>query len=427
MSRIWAYLRQESLPNLYETQWWPHDKLLSYQKDRLKTLIDYAYKQIPAYRRKFDQARVKPKDICDIKDLHKLPITTREEMQDNPDFVNNDLITMTLYTGGSTGTTLKYFESFESGKIRWSAHLRGWRWSGYEYGKQRLAIVASAQGVVGGDQVLNLVGDLTEANIKSNVRLLMEYRPSRIRGYVSSLYIMARYCLDHGLEIDFVNSINTISENLYDFQRKTMEEAFGGKVFDEYVCNDGGACAWECEAHEGLHYSMERAIIEEVHGEAIVTDLWNKAMPFIRYRNGDAVKFLDKKCSCSRTLPLISVKGRLNDILISPKGPLSPSFLVHHSCGLVGADKKMKYFRSGIRTVQYIQKPGYKLNINLIRNEWCSDRELQAFAETIGEIAQGMSIEIRCVDDLPETAKGKRQFIINEDKDLQRMWGLAHP
>ena len=201
-----------------------------------------------------------------------------------------------------------------------------------------------------------------------------------------------------------------------------MEKAFSCEIFDEYVCNDGGASAWECEAHEGLHYFMERAIIEDVDGEMIVTDLWNKAMPFIRYKNGDSLTFLDKKCSCGRFLPLIKVKGRDNDIIITKKGVMSPSFLVHHGIGLVGIDKSDPKFRSGIRAIQYIQKPGYILEVNCIKNQWFCNSEIVELKNKLSEIAVGMEIKINFVEDISATKKGKRSFIINEDKELLRKW-----
>lgn len=427
LRKIINFFKYEKVVDLNQSQWWSYDKLREFQNKRLKRILAYAYENIPAYRKKFERARVTPEDIRGIEDLPKLPITTREEMQDNQDFVNKDLVTGKLYTGGSTGTTLRYFESFESRKIRGGVHIRGWRWNGYEHGKKKLAIISSAQGIVQGENTLNLLGDLSESNIKENLRQILEFRPQYIRGYVSSLYILAKYCIDHNIKIDFVESINTISENLYDFQRESIEQAFMGKVFEEYCCNDGGACAWECEAHEGLHYAMERAIIEEVNGEVIVTDLWNRAMPFIRYRNGDSVTFLKKECSCCRKLPLIKVKGRTNDILISPKGPISPTALMGHGVSTyssqIGALKKIKPFRSGIRSVQYVQKPGYKLQINLVKNDWCTEQEMQDFTESISEFVGDMDLDIRIVDTIPATSKGKRKFIINEDRELLEQWG----
>jgi len=409
---------------LLKSQYWTIVDLEDFQNRRLRKIVRYAYKNISGYKKKFDEAGIKPSDIMTRKDLYKLPIITREELQNNNSFINKKLICATLFTGGSTGTSLKYYESRESAFMRIESHHRGWLWNGYKPGK-RIAIIASSQGSICEENVLHLNGDLTEKNLKNNVKKLKKFKPQHLRGYTGSLYILAKYCLDNNIKIGGIESINPISENLYDFQREIIEKAFKCKVFEEYCCNDGGACAWECEEHNGLHYFMERAIIEEVNGEMIVTDLWNKAMPFIRYKNGDAIRFLDKKCKCGRNLSLIKVRGRTNDILISKKGPISPSFLIHHGIGLVGVDKKKTDFRGGIRAVQYIQKLGYLLRVNIIKNNWCTKETIQKFKRKLVEITHHMKLQINFVDDIPKTKKGKRAFIINEDKELLKKWKLV--
>ncbi|GAH67552.1 unnamed protein product, partial [marine sediment metagenome] len=90
--------------DLEKSQYWPIEKLEAFQNKRLRIIINYAYNNIPGYKVKFDKAGVKPEDIKSKDDLYKLPITTREELQDNPMFVNKKLVSDVLYTGGSTGT-----------------------------------------------------------------------------------------------------------------------------------------------------------------------------------------------------------------------------------------------------------------------------------------------------------------------------------
>ena len=407
--------------NLNESQYWSLNRLEDFQNERLRKIIKYAYEKIPGYRRKFNEANVKPGDIRTKNDLWKLPITTREELQNNTDFVNEKLISGTLYTGGSTGTSLKYYECYEGGQIRRDAHLRGWSWNGYVPGK-KLCVISSAQGMVAEKNTLNLIGELTTENLKMNLEKLLDFKPQHLRGYVNSLYILAKYCLENNIKLKGIESINPISEDLYDFQRELMENGFNCKVFEEYCCNDGGACAWECDAHEGLHSFMERAIIEDIDGEMIVTDLWNKAMPFIRYRNGDSVRFLNKKCSCGRELPLIKVKGRTNDILISKDGPISPTYIMHSWYDGSQFHSKSD-FRLGFRAIQYIQKKGHFVIINIVKNTNCTEKMIENFEKQLKDTFHGMSYQMTFVEDIPSSKKGKRNFIINEDKELLKKWG----
>lgn len=402
----------DDIINLEESQWWDFEKLREFQNKRLRIIMDYAYNNVKGYKKIFDDVNISPEDIKSISDLKKLPIITRKIFRNNPDFINEAKINSTLYTGGSTGESLKYYGCKEYDNIRMQAHRRGWKWNGYRGGK-KLAIIASAQGTVHGKNNLNISGDLRKEDLPKIVEELEKFKPDHIRGYVSSIYILANYLLSNNKKIP-VESVNPISENLYDYQRKVIEKAFG-PVFEEYCCNDGGACAWECSKHTFLHYAMERAIIEVVDGKMIVTDLWNKAMPFIRYENGDMVEFIDKKCSCGRELPLIKVKGRENDILITPFGEkISPTYLMYYGIGYQ-SDSNDNKFKNGFSAIQYIQQPGNILEINIIKNENFSNEQITDFKKFIDKIFKGMKININFVDKIKTTKSGKRRFIINND------------
>jgi len=92
---------------LQESQWWSKEKLEEYQIQQLSKLLNHAYKNVPYYRRVFDERGLKPKDIQDFKDLQKLPYLTKEIIQDNlPNLVARNYPRSKLRyatTGGSTG------------------------------------------------------------------------------------------------------------------------------------------------------------------------------------------------------------------------------------------------------------------------------------------------------------------------------------
>ena len=153
----------------------------------------------------------------------------------------------------------------------------------------------------------------------------------------------------------------------------------------------------------------------------IVTDLWNLAFPFIRYENGDAITFLARECSCGRHLPLMKVKGRADDILLTTEGPVSPAFLIHNTIG-PAAYSPHSNSKPGIRMVQLIQKPGYVVEVNLVKNAWCTSEEIAAFKNSLAEILPGMTILVNEVDDIRATRMGKRRFIWKEDQELLERW-----
>jgi phenylacetate-CoA ligase len=70
--------------NLNQTQWWTLQELFEFQENRLRKIVKYSYNHIPGYREKFNQAGVSPKQVRSLDDLSKLPIITRDELQNNP-------------------------------------------------------------------------------------------------------------------------------------------------------------------------------------------------------------------------------------------------------------------------------------------------------------------------------------------------------
>lgn len=63
-----------------------------------------------------------------------------------------------------------------------------------------------------------------------------------------------------------------------------------------------------------MHINMENVILEEVNGEAVVTNLLSRSFPIIRYKLGDYIKLAPEsfKCKCGRAHPvLLDVLGRV--------------------------------------------------------------------------------------------------------------------
>lgn len=405
--------------DLDNTQYWSKNEILSFQEERLRKIIKYSYENISAYRSRFDSKNLKPDDVRGIDDLWKIPILTRSEVQGNDGFINKKLIKGIMYTGGSTGEPLKYYDSRRAKIIRHECHRRGWAWNGYVYGK-KIVNISSSYGVNHEDNVLNIKYDLRLHNIKNIINKIEEFCPEHIRGNVSSLYVISKYVNDNKINLGVeLRSISTICENLYSFQREEIENAFKSKIFEEYVCNDGGACAWECEAHTGLHHAMERSIIENINDNMIVTDLWNLAMPFIRYSNGDSFTFLGDQCACGRRLDLIKVRGKNNDLIITPYGPVPPS----QSLSIwyeKDSNDISENFRYGVTSFQFVQKEFYVLIVYLVVNKNFNRIMLEKFKKKLEIIFKGMNIEIILVENLEKTIRGKTSFIINEDKNLLR-------
>jgi phenylacetate-CoA ligase len=280
---------------------------------------------------------------------------------------------------------------------------RGWNWAGYTKGK-RMASFLSGTGM-GNTALAGLIigGTINNANLERLVKQLKAYKPQHFYVLSTAAYIVAKYLLEHNDESLKVDSIITTGEPLYDWQREVIEEAFQCKVFDEWGSNDGANTGYDCSEHLGLHHAAERNIIEIVDGRIIATDLWNYALPFIRYENGDAGKWLDE-CSCNRKLPLLKIYGRMYDLILTPTEIVIPDILARPLLNLA----------IGIESFQIIQKSLDLVEIKVVKESNFSNLEFQKSLTEIKEILKELEVKVSFEDEIPLTPAGKRRFVINE-------------
>ena len=103
------------LRELEESQWWPREKILELQNQRLQHLIKQACVNVPYYRHVFYERGLKPEDIKTVDDLVKLPIITRKIVRDNfAEMIASDFPVkerVKLATGGSTGEPLTFYST----------------------------------------------------------------------------------------------------------------------------------------------------------------------------------------------------------------------------------------------------------------------------------------------------------------------------
>lgn len=400
--------------DLLKSQFWSYKDLIVYQNHHLQDIIYYAYNNISGYRDLWDKHKIKPDLVKTIKDLDLLPVVTRGMMQNIDKWTNKDMIKAKMRTGGSLSDPLTYYECVEGVDLRAQVHNRIWLWQGYDQKKDRRAIIASLRGNTGKKGLtLKISGNPDTMDIPKVLDQVKKFKPKQIRGYVSSLFIIAEWILKNGYEIS-VPSIDLISEQIYDDMRETIEKAFHATAFSEYVCCDSGAAGGSLDGTNNLYQAMERAVIRqdpETH-KMRVTDMINKATVFINYENGDKVDWLDRKEHNKRNLLPFVVTGRENDILVRPDGTkISPSFLLHWGSHIKTSKGYIKF-----KSIQYIQDSRDNLRVDVVKDKGYDEEDEQVLIKTLGDICRGMSIKINYVEETIRTVSGKLKFIINNIK-----------
>jgi phenylacetate-CoA ligase len=175
---------------------------------------------------------------------------------------------------------------------------------------------------------------------------LNAFHPKVLVAYASMAHLLAEEQFAERLRI--VPGFVFASSEVFTGQaRRRLEEAWGNKPFEVYAATEPAGIASECGQHRGMHLFEDLVITEVVDennkpvppgvdGERVlVTVLFSRTMPLIRYEMSDSVKPASSPhCPCGRPFALIDgIQGREEDVLRFPAtsgGQVSVQPIVSH-------------------------------------------------------------------------------------------------
>lgn len=415
-----------SLHFLLESQGWQTNELVAYQEERLRHLVRHAYENVPFYHDLFHKHNLVPSDINKIADLHKIPVINKIDLRKHPaDYylARNISIrkSIRLNSSGSTGSPFTYFITPDAYSLSYACAIRGWYWMGYRLGdtyaklsqNPRSGYYKKLQDLVTRSQYI-FIRDLTPENLNEVIKKLNHFRPGFIRCYPDPLLFLSGLIKDGNVLKYSPKAINTTGNILTTDTRKKIEEAFGAPVFDSYSC-EASAQFYEGPERKGYLASMEYAITEVLDnndtpatfGRHITTDLWNLAMPFIRYDTQDIIEKSEEDYNTKMHLASYrQIKGRNSDILVTPSG----KFLIVHTFTIF-----FEYFTEIIQ-FQVVQSKPDQVRILLVVNNKYDKKTETGIAAGLDElIGKDVDIEIKTVTEIPLLPSGKRKFIVRNE------------
>jgi phenylacetate-CoA ligase len=255
-------------------------------------------------------------------------------------------------TSGSSGTPF-YFAKDKSNHARtWALILNRYARHGIEYGKslqarfygipltgikyykEKLKDYFSAR-------VRFPIFDLSDEKLNQFTEVFKKRKFEYINGYTSSLVLYASYLIDKNIVLkDICPSLKVCfptSEMCSRFDRLILEKGFGVKVVNEYGCAEMDVLAFEDEnfdwimSNENVYFEIldesGEILPEGSEGRLIITSLFNKAMPFIRYELGDIASLKGYKNNHTILQNLI---GRTNEFAILPDGRKVPALTFYY-------------------------------------------------------------------------------------------------
>ena len=167
-----------------------------------------------------------------------------------------------------------------------------------------------------------------------------------INGYASSIVLFAKFLKQKNIILTTICPTLKVcvvtSEMLFDEDKTLLEKQFGVPIVNEYGASELDLIAFQSRsigANNDWRINSESLFVEILNeennvlpygkeGRIVITSLFNKAHPFIRYDLGD-IGVLDEKSTAKKPI-LKKLVGRTNAIAVLPSGKKSPGLTFYY-------------------------------------------------------------------------------------------------
>ena len=340
------YGRVKVYRRFVRNQYRPYAENINERDKRLYKIVMYAIKNVPFYHDFAKKNKLSFTVETITEDIKSLPIMTKEIIRkEGKRLYSKEKVKFhTETSGGSTGepVQLRHDDNL-SGLISGEYFLS---YAGYDIGDKVAVLWGSERDILAGSiglkaKVVNRLVKrrrflnsfmMDDETMRTYVKIINKWKPKVILAYVQSIFELAKFIEKEGLEVYSPGGGIVVSAGtLFQDWKQLIEKVFRCPVINQYGSRETPAIAISCKQNDELHVNtfinyveivdeMDQPLLDGEDGEIIVTNLYNKSMPLIRYRIGDIGALSSKKqCKCKLSLPKLKyVKGRTVNIFKSP-------------------------------------------------------------------------------------------------------------
>ena len=325
----------------YETL--SREEISKLQLERLQATVKHCMNS-PFYKKRFEEAGLKPEDIKSLDDIRKIPFTTKQDLRDTYPFgIASVPLRQCVRLHSSSGTTgnptvilhtKKDLDEWANQVARnlWMVGLRpddvfqnssGYGMFtgglGFQYGAEKLGMLTVPAAAGNSLRQIKFIKDFGTTAIHA------------VPSYVTRLYeVMQQEGVDPRRDTK-LKVLAIGAEPHSEEQRKRIEQMMGVKAYNSFGMSEmcGPGVGFECQEQNGLHFWEDYYIVEIVNpetlepvadgeiGELVLTTLCREAMPLLRYRTRDLTRVLGRTCPCGRNhIRLDRMRGRSDDMIV---------------------------------------------------------------------------------------------------------------
>ncbi|MGB4442270.1 MAG: phenylacetate--CoA ligase [Coriobacteriia bacterium] len=332
------------------------------QLQRLNSLLERVYANVPTYRTKFDESGVAP-HVDDLGALADLPFTVKDDMRAAYPYgmfaVPLGDIVRVHSSSGTTGQvsvvgyTGEDISNWSDLMARTIAAAGGTRddivQNAYGYG-----LFTGGLGAHYGAERLGATAiPISGGNTKRQAQVLKDFGTTILACTPSYALLIGETALEMGIdprELPLKAGVFG-AEPWSESMRAQLEQVLGITAIDIYGLSEvmGPGIAAECAGQCGLHVNEDHFIIEIIdpqtlrpvpdgeQGEVVFTTITKQGIPLVRYRTRDISRIVPGECACGRTFRRMErITGRTDDMLIIRGVNVYPSQIEQVLIGIPG-------------------------------------------------------------------------------------------
>nr|WP_315161469.1 phenylacetate--CoA ligase family protein [uncultured Flavobacterium sp.] len=271
-------------------------------------------------------------------------------------------------TSGSSGTPFIFAKDKYCHALTWASNIYRFGWYGIDFNTSYQArFYGIPMDFIGNQKerfkdllshrfrfsIFDLSDDVLEGFLNHFRTKKFDY----INGYTSSIVLFAKFLQKKNIVLTTICPTLKVcmvtSEMLFEEDKLLLEKQFGIPIVNEYGASELDLIAfqnpedeWQINS-ETLFLEIlddnNKAVPNGTAGRIVITSLFNKAHPFIRYDIGD-IGILDEKSTLQKPI-LKKLIGRTNDVAILPSGKKSPGLTFYYvTKSIIEDDGNVKEF-----------------------------------------------------------------------------------
>jgi phenylacetate-CoA ligase len=321
----------------------------NYLSKQLQAIVAFHLEHTPFYN-----------TLCqgiDTKDWSALPVLTKANLQQPLANRLSDKYTLkTVHkhkTSGSSGTPFEFAKDNFAHAMTWVTFMQRYSWFNIDLNTSKQArfygIPLDTNGYYKerlkdwlGNRFRFSVFDLSDAALNKVLHKFKRTKFNYINGYTSAIVQFAKFLKRNNIVLKDVCPTLTVcivtSEMLFEDDKKLLEIQFNIPIVNEYGAAELGLIAFEDQDDNWIvntnHLYVEildnnnQPVPYGQPGKIVVTDLYNRAHPFIRYELGDLGQ-LSIKSTLQRPI-LDALTGRTSDFITLPSGKIAAGLTFYY-------------------------------------------------------------------------------------------------